>query len=77
MKQYICDRCGNIIYKYSTRNHIVLYDSDVKYGAMLHGNDKYNEYDLCDNCLRVLNKINDSFISYDKTNEEILDNVKT
>lgn len=77
MKQYICDRCGSVINLYDAHNHVQLYDADIKHGAILYGDEKYNWYDLCDNCLEVLYKINESFISYDKTNEEISNNVRT
>lgn len=74
MQQYICDRCGDVIPLYNhRRNHIVFYDKGVKnFNIVYQDNHKYNECDLCDECLELLNKINESFISYDRTNEEIL-----
>ena len=75
MKQYVCDRCGNIIKLYNTHNQIHLSDANIEHGEILYGNEKYNRYDFCDECLKVLYKINENFVSYDRTNEEILESI--
>lgn len=48
MKQYICDRCGEIIQLYSdTYNHVLFYDKDVQNAYVQYQfNSKYNECDL-------------------------------
>ena len=59
MKQYICDRCGAIIPIYSDYdNRVQLYDKDVQYQS----NNKYNECDLCDDCLEYLHNMNQTFM---------------
>ena len=75
MKQYICDRCGVVIPLYSdNHHHILFYDKDVQNAHVQYQfNNKYDERDLCDDCLELLNNINEYFISYDRTNEEILE----
>ena len=75
MQQYICDRCGAVIPSNKWfHNRILFYNSDVSYdkGIEFQGNRSYSECDLCDDCLELLNKINESFMSCDRTNEEIL-----
>lgn len=70
MKQYICDRCGRIlnIHNDDTSMHIVrLYDIETS--------PQTARYELCDDCLATLSRINECFISYDRTNEEILQNI--
>ena len=52
MKQYICDRCGVIIPTYGNHNHVIFYDKDVmRSNIQYQSNNKYNECDLCDDCL--------------------------
>ena len=65
MKQYICDRCGTVISSNEWfHNHILLYDSDVSYnkGIEFQGNRSYSEYDFCDDCLKILNTLNQAFV---------------
>ena len=64
MKQYICDRCGEIIQLYSdTYNHVLFYDKDVQNAPIQYQfNSKYNECDLCDNCLEYLHNMNRAFM---------------
>ena len=64
MKQYICDRCGEIIQLYSdTYNHVLFYDKDVQNAPVQYQfNSKYNECDLCDNCLEYLHNMNRAFM---------------
>ena len=66
MKQYICDRCGkvlNIKNDDTSLNVATLYDKD----AIAY----MSRHELCDDCLRILDKLNSSFISYDKSNDSI------
>ena len=64
MKQYICDRCGEIIQLYSdTYNHVLFYDKDVQNAHVQYqSNSKYNECDLCDDCLEYLHNMNQMFM---------------
>lgn len=64
MKQYICDRCGEIIQLYSdTYNHVLFYDKDVQNAPVQYQfNSKYNECDLCDDCLEYLHNMNRAFM---------------
>ena len=64
MKQYICDRCGVIIPLYSDKhNHVQLYDKDVLNAHVPYQfNSKYNECDLCDDCLEYLHNMNQAFM---------------
>ena len=63
MKQYICDRCGAIIPLYGNNNHVVFYDKDVMYSNIqCQSNNKYNECDLCDDCLEYLHNITQAFM---------------
>lgn len=64
MKQYICDRCGEIIPLYSdTYNHILFYDEDVRNTHVRYQlNNKYNECDLCDDCLGYLHNMTQAFM---------------
>ena len=64
MKQYICDRCGEIIPLYSdTYNHILFYDENVRNTHVRYQLDsKYNECDLCDDCLEYLHNMNQAFM---------------
>ena len=64
MKQYICDRCGEIIQLYSdTYNHVLFYDKDVQNAPVQYQfNSKYNECDLCDDCLEYLHNMNQAFM---------------
>ena len=68
MKQYICDRCGEIIPLYSdTYNHVLFYDKDVQNAHVQYQfNSKYNECDLCDECLEYLHNINQAFMEEDE-----------
>lgn len=68
MKQYICDRCGEIIQLYSdTYNHVLFYDKDVQNAPVQYQfNSKYNECDLCDNCLEYLHNMNRAFMEEDE-----------
>ena len=64
MQQYICDRCGEIIQLYSdTYNHVLFYDKDVQNAPVQYQfNSKYNECDLCDDCLEYLHNMNQAFM---------------
>ena len=64
MQQYICDRCGEIIQLYSdTYNHVLFYDKDVQNAPVQYQfNSKYNECDLCDDCLEYLHNMNRAFM---------------
>lgn len=64
MKQYICDRCGAIIPIYIDElNHILFYDKDVQNTHIQYQrNNKYNECDLCDDCLEYLHNMNQAFM---------------
>lgn len=63
MKQYICDRCGVIIPIYSNYNHVTLYDKGVRNAHVEYQfNNKYNECDLCDDCLEYLDNMNQAFM---------------
>ena len=65
---YICDRCGAKIQDYSTDKHYVkcLIDADCPDGR------KYFSYDLCPQCQKILMFLNESFITFDKNNNDIL-----
>lgn len=66
---HICDRCGAEIEDYIRDKHkITLYDAYENYVQY-----RYSQRDLCDNCRKLLEYINDSFIAYDKSKEEILE----
>ena len=63
MKQYICDRCGARIPLYSGYNHVILYDKGIRNANIEYEfNNRYNEYDLCDDCLEYLHNMNQAFI---------------
>ena len=63
MKQYICDRCGAIILTYTDDNHILFYDENVRNTHVRYQIDnKYNECDLCDDCLEYLHNMNQAFM---------------
>ena len=65
MQQYVCDRCGAVIPSNKWfHNRILFYDSDVSYdeGIEFKGNRSYSEYDLCDDCLKILHILNQAFI---------------
>ena len=63
MKQYICDRCGVVIPLYNHYNHVIFYDQGViSSNIQYQSNNKYNEYDLCDDCLEYLHNMNQAFI---------------
>ena len=62
MKQYICDRCGVEIPMYNNYNHVMLYDKDTACFHIQCINNKYNECDLCDDCLEYLHNMNQAFI---------------
>lgn len=64
MKQYICDRCGAIIPLYSNYyNRVQLYDKDVQNTHVQYQlNNKYNECDLCDDCVEYLDNMNQVFM---------------
>ena len=63
MKQYICDRCGVEIPLYNKDNHVIFYDQDVTYSYIQYqSNNKYNECDLCDDCLEYLHNMNQMFM---------------
>lgn len=63
MKQYICDRCGIEIPLYSNYNHVIFYDQDVTSSNIQYqSNSKYNECDLCDDCLEYLHNMNQVFM---------------
>ena len=63
MKQYICDRCGVTIPLYSNYNHVIFYDKDVQCPNIQYQfNSKYNECDLCDDCLEYLHNMNQAFM---------------
>lgn len=64
MKQYVCDRCGVEIAGYiDYYNHVQLYDKDVqKVRVQYQLNNKYNECDLCDDCLEYLHNMNRAFM---------------
>lgn len=67
MKQYICDRCGVTIPLYSNYNHVIFYDKDVQCPNIQYQfNSKYNECDLCDECLEYLHNINQAFMEEDE-----------
>ena len=63
MKQYICDRCGVEIPLYSNYNHVIFYDkiNGVTF-SNIQSNNKYNECDLCDDCLEYLHNMNQAFM---------------
>lgn len=54
MKIYICDRCGAT----TSCNNVKLYNE-------LTSNNNDVEYDLCDDCLKVLHTLNKAFINND------------
>lgn len=63
MKQYICDRCGVTIPIYSNHHHVIFYDKDVQCSNIQYQfNSKYNECDLCDDCLEYLHNMNQAFM---------------
>lgn len=66
MKQYICDRCGAIIPMYNGYNRVIFYDKDMIGSDIQYFNnkysDKYNECDLCDDCLEYLHNMNQVFM---------------
>ena len=63
MKQYICDRCGAIIPIYSNYHHVIFYDQGVTFSDIQYqSNNKYNECDLCDDCLEYLHNMNQMFM---------------
>lgn len=63
MKQYICDRCGVTIPLYSNYNHVIFYDKGVTFSNIEYQfNNKYNECDLCDDCLEYLHNMNQAFM---------------
>lgn len=64
MKQYICDRCGAIIPIYIDElHHILFYDKDVQNTHVQYQrNNKYNECDLCDDCLEYLHNMTQAFM---------------
>ena len=63
MHQYICDRCGVIIPLYSNYHHVILYDKGITFSNIQYqSNSKYNEYDLCDDCLEYLHNMNQMFM---------------
>ena len=63
MKQYICDRCGVEIPLYSNYNHVIFYDKGVTFSNIQYQlNNKYNECDLCDDCLEYLHNMNQAFM---------------
>ena len=63
MKQYICDRCGVEIPLYNHYNHVIFYDQGViSSNIQYQSNNKYNECDLCDDCLEYLHNMNQAFI---------------
>ena len=63
MRQYVCDRCGVAIPLYNKYNHVLFYDKDVQNGCIQYQlNNKYNECDLCDDCLEYLHNMNQMFM---------------
>ena len=63
MKQYICDRCGVKIPLYNHYNHVIFYDQDVMSSNIQYqSNNKYNECDLCADCLEYLHNMNQMFM---------------
>ena len=63
MKQYICDRCGVTIPLYSGYNHVILYDKGVRNANIEYQfNNRYNECDLCDDCLEYLHNMTKAFM---------------
>ena len=64
MKQYICDRCGVIIPTHSNINHhhVAFYDNDSPFADIQYQSNKYNECDLCDDCLERLHNIIQAFM---------------
>ena len=63
MKQYICDRCGVTIPLYNDDNHILFYDEDWRNTHVQYQlNNKYNECDLCDDCLEYLHNMTKAFM---------------
>ena len=62
MQQYICDRCGVAIPMYNNYNHVVFYDKDCVCFNIQCLNNKYNECDLCDDCLEYLHNMNQMFM---------------
>ena len=63
MKQYICDRCGARIPLYSGYNHVILYDQGViSSNIQYQSNNRYNESDLCNDCLEYLDNMNQMFM---------------
>ena len=71
MIQHICDRCGEIIPLYSSSyHHVIFYDKFVKHSNIQYqSNSKYNECDLCDDCLACLHKMNQSFMDMESEGE--------
>lgn len=63
MKQYVCDRCGVVIPLYNNRHHVIFYDQGVTFSNIQYqSNSKYNECDLCDDCLEYLHNMNQAFM---------------
>ena len=63
MKQYICDRCGVTIPLSNDDNHILFYDEDWRNTHVQYQlNNKYNECDLCDDCLEYLHNMTKAFM---------------
>ena len=65
---HICDRCGAEIGLYNSDKHYVkcLIDADFPNGR------KYQSYDLCPKCQKILEFLDESFISFEKNNNDIL-----
>lgn len=65
---HICDRCGAEIELYNSDKHYVkcLIDADFPDGR------KYESYDLCARCQKILEFLDESFISFEKNNNDIL-----
>lgn len=76
MNQYICDRCGNVIHTYNNNHRVVLYEQGEFGTIEFDGNCNFRSCDLCDNCLDILNRINEVFIDYEKTNDEIRESLE-
>ena len=67
MQQYICDRCGEAIPTYTReRNRILFYDKDVHNTQVQYFNSRYNDCDLCDDCLEYLHNMNKAFYELDE-----------
>lgn len=66
---HICDRCGAEIELYNKDKHYVqcLIDADFPDGR------KYQSYDLCSKCQKILEFIMEDFIAECKSNYAILD----